>query len=256
MFEIFPLRVLTEAELGVQEHQDMWVLSQVRIVGWNLVCYKEAVPIQSFFDSMGASVRPAAKSRAGMGARRENVNRQGWNRILDENPWLDEDDLPNAQPRGEPRRPRPRVIRPPSDNASDDSGPHHEGDNEEVSDDLLPAESGAESMEEDAGDGDISSGDDLFDLRGQLRWDVDQQIFFHIRVMGGPWLRRTRGQWADRVGAFPRAGAPTNWAEEFGWPPQFSASANHYGGWEAVNELAREWCRRWPTLYPMGANLG
>ena len=49
MFEIFPLRVLTEAELGVQEHQDMWVLSQVRIVGWNLVCYKEAVPIQSVF---------------------------------------------------------------------------------------------------------------------------------------------------------------------------------------------------------------
>ena len=67
--------------------------------------------------------------------------------------------------------------------------------------------------------------------------------FFFVRILGGAWTQGKRGDAADAVGGFAKAGVCKEWCRSFAFPAQASFAFSRYGHLGG-NQLAREYCRQ------------
>ena len=58
---------------------------------------------------------------------------------------------------------------------------------------------------------------------------LEQEIFFHTRILGGRWTKANRGVVADGISGYARGNAPKEWCSIFSWPRQHAIMYNRYG---------------------------
>ena len=83
----------------------------------------------------------------------------------------------------------------------------------------------------------------LADIRAELEFQEEDDMYFTTRVLGGRWTMANRGVPADAIGSFSR-GAPTEvWCRSCRWPRQRTFHFSKYSH-EGARQLADEVCRR------------
>jgi len=148
--------------------------------------------------------------------------------LLQEYPWLTEEDLPGHVARrfaGGHGGARPR------------HGGHDTGDK--------PDE--GRVADDKAGGEDAVHVEDVVEELAAFRADhnpsLAEDLFFFTRIIGGQWTAAHRGVVADAVAGFARGGAPKEWCNKFKWPKQHANCYSLYGI-EGANHLASEYVRR------------
>ena len=218
---------MNQSDVAIPEDSEMFVMSGLM---FGQDCMFTDIAPQPFGEPIAFHPRECAQTRNSGPRSSLHIPKDVWSLLLQEHPWLEEDDLPGVIGR--------RVGgggSKPAKLAADDGVVHVE---------RATAGPGVDD------EGPVpEDGLDLPDVTDQLAaFRADNAAehavadHFFTRILGGAWTSRYRGVIADGIAAFPRAGEPKRWCTWCGWPRQFPNMYARYGV-EAATKLAQEFVR-------------
>jgi hypothetical protein len=229
-FDYWPLTFVLHSDVPFGEDDDLFVYTEVRFVETTACTNVGPEPFERFVASHGSGPGPTTTPKPA--GSRVHVTSDVRARLLDEFPWLTEDDLPvRAKPRRGPFGRGPDMV----------AG--RDGSDSSASD--IEAEAAEELVEDVV----IEVADDLAAIREHYAGDPEWR-WFHVRVLGGAWTLEHVGVVADTIGGYARTTDVKNWCHLHGWPRQMSFSIRKYGG-EAANILGTEFCDRGHYFYEL-----
>ena len=226
-FDIGDIEVVLDDQVPFTDMDDIWVVRGIR---FNADGAFSNYPAERFERFTLFMPRPAAAPATGR-ARRQ-APRDYRMQILEENPFLDPEDLGLGVGRATGRVARPRTGRGPHDEAGSD-------------DDAAGVDDGEDSDwdELDIGAEVIDVGGEISEMRAGIAALDDEDSYFFVMVRGGAWTLEHKGVAADACAGKARAGLPRTWCNDFKYPMMLSASFKRYDR-DGAMELAREYCRR------------
>jgi len=251
-YEFLPPTICTEQDIPFPKDEDfdIFVRWDFRLHGKTAAAPHAPMAFERFL-SMHAGPKPH-NARA-PGQRLRAVPAAAREGLLEEFPWLSEDDLPGGC---HPARKRARADerpRPAADAAgseSDEPGLLEEAQGE----DAAPEEPAEEAPVADDAEGAV---DELNAVRDECAWHEEDPLYFYTRVLAGRWTWSTRekGHAADGCCGFARGGGPQAWCIAYEFPRQASFMFEKYGR-DAACQLAREFCRRGEYYYQLYLEAG
>ena len=233
-YELDDFELMTESELSLSDWEDIWVVRNIRLEPEGAFSNHAAERFERFVMFMP---RPTTAPATG-GARRRQAPRDYRLQLLEENPFLDPEDLGLGAVTATGRVARPRIGRGPFDEEADDMA---DGDVDPDDSDWDELDIAAEVI-------DVVG--ELSEIRAGIAALGDEDSYFFVMVRGGAWTAEKKGVAADACAGKARSGLPKTWCRFYNFPVMASASFKKYGR-EAAMELAREFCRRGQFYFRM-----
>ena len=241
-FEYLPPEFATENDVDFAE-DDLMCIQGLRFQGGHASTSHGLVPFDVFLSRSLAADGPPEDDTRAIPKKRPKFSHEVRQALLQEHPWLTEEDLQPKQKVARRREVggmcRTAADLDPEAKSDDSSSGSDDGAGHELADGDLPEEAGAFDMHIVDEEGGM---DELRGMREGWAWDGEDLLPFYTHVLGGRWLLRERGLAADAVSGFARAWAK-DWCALYKWPRSMRFTYEKYGKPQA-HELAREFCRR------------
>ncbi len=224
-FSWLPQTMACQDTVPLDEDGQLFIMHGLRFEGDTVFTNHLPVPFEEFVRSQP----PFWRNRGTQGESRPKpvATRDDRARLLQEFPWLTEQDLDHAC--GFKRL------------ASGKNRKAQQGDQEAPQGGSEAEDSGAEQVPREIDEAEVL--EELAGIRAEYEEEGDDDAGFQLEILGGRWTARHVGISADRVAVLARGEAARIWCADYQWPKMTSFSFNRYTQAGAV-ELAREVLRR------------
>jgi hypothetical protein len=209
---------------------DVYVIPCVRLGGNVAFSSSPSERFENFISPFHRHRAPAPGIRPVV--KRQKLDDEQRDKLLAENDWLSDDDLPRQmqEPRASRGRGGGHAAKPPN-KAADSDGDDDEEEPIPEDFDLVPIDFDQVAAE-------------LADIRKVYADELERDNeYFHVHFRGGKWTKAVKDVATDCVAGYARAGIARDWCDGFAFPKSKSFSYKKYGRAEAIT-LAFEFCRR------------
>ena len=237
-YDVANEKMLLDTEVSLSDDEDIWIVPRICLYDEGAFSNVDAQRLEVFVRCMPEAVRIAPAA----GDRRRAAPRDVRLRILEENPFLDPEDL-GLGGRGRTAAPRPRGGAVGGEVGSD------------MEDDVAELNSDSDWDELDIEHELVDIAAELSEARAGIAASEGEDGYFYVMVRGGKWTLEHKGVVADACAGKARGGLPVSWCKYFKYPTMASASFQKYTRDRAL-ELSREFCRRSTYFFRLWLDSG